>query len=237
MRLALALPAALLLLLPLPAAAEVDARSAIIAAGRSGGCAITEAQAQVVFPALGLTQDQVREAAQAMIEAGEATGEGDTLRLSAALCDAGASPAPARSPLVETVLQVFRENGCLLSGAQALPLLAARGIDEAQVEAAEPEFEALIAAGTLVEVGDDTYRLVDPACPGAAPADLTGTPRERLVRLLAENGCAVDYADALPLLPSYGLSEDDAERESTALMEAGEATLKGDVLTLVGCTP
>lgn len=315
MRRSILLAAALLPLIPLPAAAQVDARSAIIAAGRAGGCAITEAQADTIFPALGLSQDAVREAAQAMIAAGEATGEGDTLRLSPAVCGAAggpAAPVPAvsdvvdtvmqvfrengcllteaaamplfaargitpeaidavgsefealeeagvfveqddgsmrlidpacpnggRSPMVATVLQVFRENGCVLTEDQAMPLLEARGITEADMEAAEREFEALMAAGTLIEVGDETYRLVDDGCPVPSIAAAVGTPRDRLVRLLAENGCAVDYADAVPLLPAYGLTEDDAERESQALMEAGEATLSGDVLTLAPalCSP
>ena len=68
-----------------------DPMAVLIGALREAGCTMTQEAAADTLPGLGLTEEVTGEVAEAMVRSGEATLEGDALRLSPALC---AAPAP-----------------------------------------------------------------------------------------------------------------------------------------------
>ncbi len=225
-----------LLLLAAPAAAAPDVRTLLIEAARQSGCRMTEDQAEALFTPLGIGKGDVGSVAQAMLAAGEASLDGKDLLLSPQLCAAtGAPPAPAMSAKMAAVVAVFNANGCLLTDANVLPLLAEAGVTEADIEAMEPEIGAMLETGLLTELDDaaKTVRLEPPLCTaGMTPA---ADPDEPLIRMLAENGCRLTQNAAGPLLPAYGLTMKTADAMADSLMDRGLAQAEGEELVLKDC--
>lgn len=225
------LSALALILSAAPALAQPDIRQLLIDGARASGCVLTDDYAERTFPPLGLTKEDVRPVAEAMIAAGEAELVGGNFELSAGLCDAATGATePPPSPKAEAVLEVFRAHGCVLTEAEGMPLLAAAGITEADMEALEGEFEALFDAGLLTRMGDDagTIRLEEPLCSGADAA-------APLIRLLRDNGCRMTQDQAAPIVGGYGMTMETADEMADSLLDRGMARLEGEALVLTDC--
>lgn len=221
------------LLFAAPAAAETDIRALIIEEAQKTGCVLTEAAAEQIFPAAGLTQEDVRPVAEAMIDAGEAALVGDEFHLLAGLCTATEAAPPPLSPVMAAVVSVFNANGCLLNDANALDLLAAAGVSEADIEAIEPEIEAMIESGQFTELDDEakTVRLEPPLCTAAAPAPAISPKMALVVEVFRQNGCELDEENGMAALKAAGITEADMDAmdaEADALEALGLVTRLDD---------
>ncbi len=148
------------LLFAAPALAGPDIRALLVEAARQSDCAFTEDQAEVLFRPLGLGPSDVSPVAQAMVAAGEATVEGNVLRLSPALCAATGTPPAEPAEPAEAMIRMLRENGCRLTQDEARPLLGQYGLT---METADEVADSLMDRNLAREEGE---ALVLQDCPG-----------------------------------------------------------------------
>lgn len=226
------------LVLPIAAHAGPDVRQILINAAAATNCVLTEEAAELTLTVIGLTRDDVRPVAEAMIAAGEATLEGNTLRIAPGLCQAGAAPPPAfvPSPKMAVVIDVFRAQGCAIPTADTQALLTAAGITDADGAALEKESKLMIEAGllTIPTEGDATVRMHPPLCLAAAATVPEGA-NGALVRMLSENGCRLTKDQAQGLIGGYGLTMETTIAAAKDLLSQGLAREEGGELVLIAC--
>lgn len=245
------------LLLATPALAETDIRQLVIDTASGAGCVLTVDLAEATFPPLGLTEDDVGPVIEEMRLAGEVEVIDDVMHLSDDLCsgdtaaaEAAAPPqiAPEISPLMAKVIAVFQANGCSMTEDEGEPALAAAGISDEALDGLTPESEALMAAGLmLIDIETTVVTFVEPLCvagpapegtaeaaPEAAP-DAMADPADPLIRMLAENGCALTRGAAALLFDGYGITMEEADEMANSLMDRGLARIDGELLVLEAC--
>lgn len=143
-------------------AAAQDALPYVVQVVREHGCTMTGDQAAAVFPAMGITQDQMIDAVEVLVADGRARLEqGDTvIVLSPATCrPVGPSPS-----LREILLREMRARGCRSEESEMAGLARDAGLAPRDIF---EEGQRLIADGlATLEDGMGTLVLTDAACRG-----------------------------------------------------------------------
>lgn len=217
------LAGAAMLAAPAMAQEQIAARRAVVDELRAQDCMLAVADAQVL-------QAARPDAVDSLLGDGlvEVSGTG-ALTLSADICglDTAASPESA-------MVAALRLNGCQMREDAAPTLLGSMGFDRDTSSDAVDVLES--RGGASFDNDSGILSLSDALCAGSTAVldgPATGeSPRDALLRLFADNGCAMTQDEAEPLAPAYGLTMDLAGNLADNLMSEGIARVEAGRLII-----
>lgn len=206
---------------------------------RLNGCVMAEANAEALLADFGLDRSNATPFAEALIASGAATlTDGEIFRLSPAVCagaELAAAPVAAEPFDARAVLVLaLANNGCAMSETEAEVLLPPLGLT---MDTAETVADALIAEG-LARFDGESLIGTPQLCIGmgvdTAPVTMamTGTPRDRFIQMMADNGCSITETEFEAVMVSYGLTEDNADTVAEAFIDASQGMVMGEVFIL-----
>jgi len=216
-----------------PAGAQ-DIRGVLIEAIRAGGCAMTEAEAEVVLAPLGVSNPEVLAVVEAMVAAGEAVLAKDrgTLTLTPVVCAGG--DAAAGGPLSALVAAAGMQ-GCALTMPEAAAALRGQGTSKAEIAAL---VDGLVERGEAAREGA-LVRLDPSLCERGMPGSPAMDVRRRVgaaewveARLAAEPGCALGRLRLAGEGVAVGIGPEDLAQ---ALTDLGSRPAQGGAVALSDC--
>ena len=205
-------------------------------------CALTEAEANIIFPQFDFSQDETREIVGVMIVAGEVRLAGSTLNLTDGSCGGGTEVADLLGRRdVQQFIAVMAENNCALSEARGEEIFTARGISKAQVSAVVgPMMQAGMASFDVAQgvlsvnsaYCSPVMAAVEeaPEMPMDAPAE-DGLPAQ-VAAIFAAQDCRIPVSAANAIFTSSGMRLEEALATVGTYIASGQVVVgpQGDMV-------
>ncbi len=203
-------------------------------------CALTEAEANIIFPQFDFSKSETREIVGVMIASGEVQLDGSTLNLTDGSCggvDAGVDVAELLGRRdVQQFIAIMAENSCAMTEAEGEAAFTARGIGKAQVSAVVgPMIEAGMASfdsaqGVLsVDAAYCSPVMADSGAneAGASPASPSepADPVTQVIAVFASQDCRIPVVAANAIFTEAGMGLEAAMSAVGSLMASGQLSM------------
>ncbi len=199
------------------------------------GCSMTEAEAEIIFPANGFDKSLTREIAIALIDQGVVAFESETLRIIDGSCDINSQVTRNIELTADQArfIEILAPLGCRMTEDQMKTTLPENGMS---ARTGDQMADELMDLG-IATVSEDRMSLTISAdyCPpvgAAAPAEpdngmsgananamyMSGTQVQRFVEIMAENNCSLHRDQVRSVFTEPGMMPDDMDEIAETLM-------------------
>ncbi|MCF6303831.1 MAG: hypothetical protein L3J33_00465 [Rhodobacteraceae bacterium] len=206
------------------------------------GCSMTEAEAEIIFPANGFDKSLTREIATALIDQGVVAFESEILRIIDGSCDINSQATRNIELTADQALfiGILAPLGCRMTEEQMKTTLPENGMS---ARTGDQMADELMDLG-IAMVSEDRMSLTinaDYCTPVAsespAPVENNGSLEGVFMSVMAQNDCRLTEIDARQLFPASGLMMEDVYLVADELVEAGLGYYSEDNTTLIITSP